>query len=219
MKRLVVFGDSFAEGKSFVSKLHSSYRIKNLALSGTTVGDYSIYPVGRNCLLDRLYDNKKVVKKADIIMLEYGINDASSMYSKYADITGVMFDLVKAYDFIKQNNPAADIVFVLLTNKPEGMLHYASTHAKYIKNEYTRGVMYVYDTPYRWKECYQLFAQAVRAVFGEKNVIYMVDKMEDLTKNLCSDKMHPNELGHSIIARNILKYMQRRGKQNGNKRF
>lgn len=214
-KRLVVFGDSFSEGDTYVNELRSSFRVKNLAVSGTTVGDYSIYPVGRNCLLDKLYDNVKAIRKADIILLEYGLNDASSLAVGYTNQVRVHYDLVKAKDFIEQINSKAKVMF--LVPGGVGKFEYVKRHVNYINNEYVRGDVDTNVVFMDWIRGLSVFVKYVEEVFNESRVIRMINSLDDLIGYLAEDGIHPNKRGHIIIAVNILKYLKE--EESGNKRF
>lgn len=117
---VIFFGDSLTSGEnnnfiSYVQKLSASHYI-NCAVSGTTIGDYSLYPVRHNNLLELLYKNEEQVKKADKIFLSYGANDIASLAVGYCSIQDIKISLNKCIDFIHQVNPNCSIKYIFLSS-------------------------------------------------------------------------------------------------------
>ena len=121
--KVLIFGDSISAGSNSKVK-YSDYfdcEVKNLAVSGTTIGEYSIYPVDGYSLLS-LYDKDDYIKDADVILLEYGINDASAVMCDFTDTNKVMLNFVKVLDGIRQLNSKADIKMLAISLNNSGML-------------------------------------------------------------------------------------------------
>ena len=111
------FGDSLTAGEnnnniSFVDYVKGN--TMNLGISGTTIGEYSIYPVDGNSLLGVINRNQNAIKTSDKIFLEYGCNDVAAIMCGFATIQIVTVSLVKAIDWIKQLNPRCKIYFLAL---------------------------------------------------------------------------------------------------------
>lgn len=132
------FGDSLTAGEnnndtSFVDYVKGN--TMNLGISGTTIGEYSIYPVDGNSLLGVINRNQNAIKYADKIFLEYGCNDVAAIMCGFATIQTVTVSLVKAIDWIKQLNPVCKIYFLALGD--EGAINtFAGNECYYLENDY-----------------------------------------------------------------------------------
>lgn len=117
-KSIVVFGDSLASGdnnhsKSYIHYLKlDRYHIINNAVSGTTLDNYSIFPVGDNDLLSLADKYKSELKQADAVILSYGFNDILSAALTRTDIVGIIIALSKFVDILGVYNKKARLIFL-----------------------------------------------------------------------------------------------------------
>ena len=199
---ILFFGDSFTsaennKGNGFVEKLHDCANV-NYGVSGSTIGDYSLYPVVDGDLFSMLkrYDAK--IKLADKIVLEYGINDASSAIVRNLQIQPVI-DFVKCVDYIKQLNPNITIYFLSVKKMEEKIaldqFYYLMTnYYKNIRQIYFRGVLNE-DFCQTWVNCYEGILN---------NITGLVDKVIELPElekdDWDTDMLHPNDKGYQKIA-------------------
>lgn len=203
---VLFFGDSIisAENNNFngiVEKLNNKECI-NLGVSGTCIGNYSLYPVGNNNFIDLLYKEEKRIKDADTIFIEYGSNDISSVILNYTTINNVLIELNKILDFIKQVNPKVKIYFITLG---KNKYTFCSGQIDYLRNDYLKDINELVfsnlsnrDLYSKWLENYDLFEEYVKRMI--KNVIELpfLDSF-----NLDKDNMHPNDLGYEKISKII----------------
>ena len=203
----IYFGDSITEGSnspcSFVNYIPGiPIENKNLAVSGTTIGEYSIYPVDGNSLLS-LYHRKDLCY-FNRIFLEYGINDVSAIMCGFATMQEVIISFVKAIDGIRQLNSFADINFLTISDKDDIIEEYARRQCEYLSNDYFKG--YDFNFPVsKYAELYKTFISAVNK--RSDNVISMIDDITFFDRYMSSDKVHPNEKGHEVIAKKIIQSM------------
>lgn len=208
MGRIVFLGDSFASGEgnqniSFVDYIKRKYpnlTIHNLGVSGTTIGEYSIYPVDGYSLLHRY--KKTDVEHADRIFLEYGINDISALMCGFTDIKKITVSLVKALDGIYQTNYAnPEIFFLSISNDDDIIDLYAERQCRYLEREYFSRYDFKFP-PTIWAENYKHFIDNVSKMIP---VVPMITQQNFLFQYMSSDNIHPNDMGHQVIAENILK--------------
>ena len=138
---ILFFGDSITSGENnnfngFVEKLNNKECI-NLGVSGTCLGNYSLYPVGKNNLTDLVIKEKDKIKDADVMFIEYGSNDISSVLLNYTNINNCLIELVKAVDAISQINDNARLYFVCLG---ENKKRFAKGQVDYLKNDYFKNL-------------------------------------------------------------------------------
>lgn len=202
---ILFFGDSFTSGEntisdcSFVDFIQTSDSCINVGISGTTMGDYSIYPVGQNSLLDRITKNKTSVKKADTIFLEYGINDVSAIMAGFVSEKVVMVSFVKAVDLIKQINPDAKIIFLSISDRDKVIMDTAKLHCNYLSNIYFHD--FEFEIPFRlW---YNNYKTLIDKIMKHCKVVPMITQDDFYDNYLSDDNIHPTVEGHKIIAENI----------------
>ena len=198
------FGDSLTAGEnnnntSFVDYVRENSF--NLGISGTTIGEYSIYPVDGNSLLGVINRNQNAIKYADKIFLEYGCNDVASIMCGFATIQTVTVSLVKAIDWIKQLNPRCKIYFLALGD--EGAIStFAGNECYYLENNYF--------SKFDFKFPISVFSNTYNKILTNIDkicdIIYMFDG-EVSSDWLSDDGVHPSNAGHIEIASNIDKYM------------
>lgn len=155
----------------------------------------------------------------DIVLIEYGGNDCDFDWDKVAnnpnaehqpktDFSVFENKLKEAVNFLKNNK----IIPVLLTLPPLN----ADNYLKWISNndpsieknilEYIGSVTKIYW----WQEKY---SSAVVKIAEETNSKWIDIRgaflqYPDFTKFLCLDGIHPNQLGHKIIANKIINFIK-----------
>lgn len=203
--KILFFGDSLTSGEnnnfqSYADKLNLKYSW-NFAISGTTIGDYSLYPVGETHLLKLLEMKDKSVRAADIIFLAYGANDITSAAMKYVSISNVLIDLNKSIDLIKQKNPECKIYYILPSQNKNVILSMAQANENYLKG-YLSGIKIDKNFVKRWIEGYKEFHKYIIHKFDE-DVFYMISDERFMEERICSDGLHPDDYGYEIIKNNI----------------
>lgn len=194
----IFFGDSITEGVNSKSSFTKEFNDAiNMGISGTTIGEYSIYPVDGLSLL-QVYDCYKL-RKASRVFLEYGCNDVASVMCGFTSLNNVIISFVKALDGIRQINGSAEIYFLSIADNADIIREYANYQCDYLKNDYFKGYDFVFPAS-KWAEIYIAFIEAVKKRIP---VIPMIDDTEFLSHYLSDDKLHPNELGHGIIGATI----------------
>ena len=199
------FGDSLTEGSncehSFTDYLPCEWDVYNLSVSGTTIGEYSIYPVDGDSLLGQISKHTEGIKCASDIFIEYGSNDVSAVMCGFATIQTVIVSFVKAIDWIKQLNPDVTIHFLgiiddaIIMNRAEKM-------CDYLKNDYFKS--FNFNFPVNIYVAY--YKQIIDNISKVCDIITMFDAamLNDMDSYISDDNIHPNELGHKRIADNIL---------------
>ena len=203
---ILFFGDSITSGENnnfngFVEKLNNKECV-NLGVSGTCLGDYSLYPVGKNNLIDLVIKEKDKIKGADIIFVEYGSNDISSVLLNYTNINNCLIELIKAVDSISQINDNARLYFVSLG---ENKKRFAKGQVDYLKNDYFKNLdkalfndIKEEDLYDKWLGDYNFFDFFVKKCI--KNVIDL-PLLDD--SEIDKDNMHPNDKGYTKISKFI----------------
>ncbi len=194
------FGDSItsAENNNFdgyVEKIKLQ-NFKNYGVSGTCIGDYSLYPVEDTNLIQLLYKKRDEIKNADRIFLEYGSNDISSIICEYTTLKVVMIEFVKCIDYIRQNNPNCEIYFISLG---DNLSFFAMGQIEYLKNEYFNNIsdlLFTKDSLIdKWIETYNEFISYI----SKMNL--KIIKLPILNDNEFDiDGIHPNDIGYSKIS-------------------
>lgn len=198
------FGDSLTAGEnnndiSFVDYVRGN--TMNLGISGTTIGEYSIYPVDGNSLLGVINRFQNAIRTADKIFLEYGCNDVAAIMCGFATIQTVTVSLVKAIDWIKQLNPFCKIYFLALGD--EGAIStFAENECRYLENDYFSK----FDFKFPVSVFSDIYSKILTNIDKICDIIYMFDG-EVSSDWLSSDGVHPSNDGHIEIASNINKYM------------
>lgn len=210
---MLFFGDSLTSGennhsKSYVSYLNVADRCLNFGVSGTTIGDYSLYPVESNDLLNLLYKNRLFLRTADVVFLEYGINDITSVAVGYARLIDVIVALNKCVDFIKQMNSSCRVVFILPAWDLDVIPLLAQSQFRYIKT-YLDSLFYnKNEFEEVWIESYKTFAKFAFRKFGEKNLMTLILNKDFMYYYISEDGIHPTDFGYQIIADCIKRQME-----------
>lgn len=206
--KLVFFGDSITEGSNsklrFTDFLDPCYEVYNFGVSGTTIGEYSIYPVDGNSLLSQIAKHQNEIKAADTIFIEYGSNDVASIMCGFATIQTVTVSFVKAVDWIKQLNEHATIIF--LAPGDESTIHDRGYDmCEYLEKDYFSA----FNFKFSLSIYVEMYKQIIRNISHICDIIYMFDdEMLGEKEYISDDNIHPNEKGHKRIAENILKQYQ-----------
>ena len=201
---IIIFGDSISAGQNSKVK-YSDYferEVINKAVSGTTIGEYSIYPVDGYSLLS-LYNKDTRIKDADTILLEYGINDATAIMCGFTDDNKVMLNFVKALDGIRQLNPNAKVKLLAISLNSNVILNYASLQCDYLENDYFRNYDFTFPISV-WADNYKYIVDGMSRSI---EVIPMIHDTDFLDKYISSDGIHPNEDGHRVISMNVEQYL------------
>ena len=205
------FGDSLTRGEncehSFTDYLPCEWDVYNLGVSGTTIGEYSIYPVDGDSLLGQISKHTEAIKCASDIFIEYGSNDVSAIMCGFATVQTVVVSFVKAVDWIKQLNPKVNIYFLGMTNN-DIIINRATRMCAYLKNYYFKS--FNFDFPVNIYVAY--YKQIIDNISKVCDIIEMFDTTMgfDMNEFTSDDNIHPNEVGHKRIAGNIvLQYRQK----------
>lgn len=206
---LVFFGDSITEGSNcltnFPEILGKNFYVYNSSISGTTIGEYSIYPVDGNSLLER-YKKSSHLPLATKIFLEYGVNDVASVMCGFTTMQTVIISFIKALDGIRQINNNAEIIFLAVSLDHDIINEHSKLQCNYLKNDYFKGYDFVFPTHL----CTEYYEQLIDAVSKKVKVVPMIEDIrffDELWGCISDDNIHPNAKGHEIIAETIKKYI------------
>lgn len=200
--KILFFGDSItsAENNSFngfVERLNLS-NCTNYGVSGTTVGDYSLYPVYDNDLISLLQQHKAEIIESDMLFLEYGSNDVSSIVVGYTTLIEVTVSLIKALDYINQLNPHIKICFIGLGINS---IKFAQGQCEYLNNHYLKNSGLKKISIKSWIRTYKAFENTVKSLIP--TCISLAELILD-DNLLDTDHMHPNDAGYELISKDIL---------------
>lgn len=208
--KLLFIGDSITEGQGsgsyveYVAKLLPGHQVKKLGISGTTIGEYSLYPVEGDSLLYKLKteEYKQAIRDADLIYLEYGCNDISAVVAGNVTYSQVLFAFVKAIDAIHQINCKAQITFLALSCSSLILQKFSKNVISYL-NEYYKAISYCLPSAAvnAWAKKYQEFIEDIQ---GTVEVVDMILSTLFLEDYLAEDKLHPTLEGYEIIAYEIV---------------
>lgn len=203
---IIFFGDSITAGSNSNKKFTDYFdeAVVNKGVSGTTIGEYSIYPVDGYSLL-KLYDCPEL-RMADKIVLEYGINDTSAIMCDFVDTNKALLNFIKVLDGIKQCNPNADITFLALSGDMDIVYDYAKLQCEYLSNDYFRKFSFNFPAT-SWCNTY---IELIKLIKETVRVVPMITDYRFFDENaecMSNDNVHPNEKGHYLIAETIKKYM------------
>ena len=197
------FGDSLTAGSNcdckYTDFLPSGWGVHNHAISGTTIGNYSIYPVDGYSLLDRIEKYRGSIEGADTIFIEYGSNDVSAIMCGFATEQTVIISLVKALDWIKQLNPKAKVIFLI-----PGTLSVVESIAKSMCNYLENDYFGKFDFKFPVSKYVSIFSSLLENIKKLCQVMYMFDESMLSDDYISDDNIHPNAKGHRHIAQNII---------------
>ena len=205
---ILFYGDSITSGEnndfvSYVQKLGLRDYYENYAISGTTIGDYSLYPVKHNNLLELLYKDEEQIKCADKIFLSYGANDISSVALGYVKIEDVMINLNKCLDFIQQVNPDCEISYIFLSDNKKIISDLGKLQASYLSN-YLGFDFNEKKFVKVWTKCWLKFYLYVDFHFRISEFYSMINELDFFQNYIDSDHLHPNDKGYEKIAENLI---------------
>lgn len=212
MKNVVFIGDSLTSGENnnFRSYAHivkekTDYNVSVLGVSGACFGDYSIYPV-KDTLFTLVDTNTEVIRDADYLFIEFGINDTAAVAMGYVDLNKVYISIVRAVDYIKQLNKDVNLTFLLVDVTRE----YSLKYLEYLKYDYFKDYPAMsnsidYDSWYylNWDFTYKNIREFISESF---NMILINEGVK--SEYLDSDNIHPTERGYVIIANSIIEYIK-----------
>lgn len=201
---LLFFGDSLIAGEnsqySFTDCI-TKHRVQNRSVSGTTIGEYSIYPVDGYSLLRQIGKYEEDIKRADFIFLGYGNNDVSAIMCGFATVQTVSVSLIKAVDWISQINKDAHIIFLapgskeIIHNRSKAMCEYLELD--YFCNFTFKFPVSVYESNYQALLDNVKYTCDILHLFDD-------DMLENIQDYISNDGIHPNEKGQSRIADNLM---------------
>lgn len=213
MERVYCLGDSFTSGDN-VRREHSfptlinnndGWLAWNHGVGGTTFGDYSIYPVQSGISTLFQLSSTDILLSADVVLVEFGINDASALSVKYTDIRTVTIEITKYFDLLHQLISKRCKVYLLSFSSSDTILRqYAQRHHDYLKNDYFK---HCWNTvkfeSNEWADNYSKVLQ-IAANYTD-DVISMISDAEFVSDfQFDVDNIHPDKAGYQMIANNIL---------------
>lgn len=202
-KKVVFLGDSLTsgdnnQGKSFVDYISGDFDIVKLGVSGTTMGEYSIYPVDGYSLLFQIRRHENAIKSADVIVLEYGVNDTTAGIVGNVSFVQELIAFVKAVDAITQLNPKAKLLFLSLSQDKKTLDFYALCQERYIETDYLYG--YARTVCMMFEEWTGWYEKLISAIERKVEVIPMIDNKNWMLEYMDADDLHPTDEGYRLIA-------------------
>lgn len=200
---VLFYGDSYTSGEnnnmtSWVNYLELESYVNN-AISGTTIGDYSLYPVKKYNLLDQLYEQEALIKQAGRIILSYGLNDISAVAAGYARLIDVEVSLIKCLDYINQINPDCTVAFVFATKNEEVVEELIRLNYNYVSRYLHLAIRKFYK---KWRKTWYKLHDYITHLY-QINCYYMIEDSEFFDRYLDDDNLHPGDLGYAKIAENL----------------
>ena len=180
---MIIYGDSFTSGENNNNVSFADYlKQGKCGISGSCLDEYSIYPVKDGSFLASYQSCK------EIVLLEYGINDAASLVTGYATADVIKVSIAKVADLLKDTNA----YFLALTKKQSDLKSFCIRYANYLNHDYLKGLYTISDTAYQTS--YELFIALMQEKF---KMLYMLpDDFQDFDE----DGIHPTDKGYKIIA-------------------
>jgi len=202
---LLFFGDSLVAGENSeygFTDCITKHRVQNRAVSGTTIGEYSIYPVDGYSLLRQIGKYEEDIKRADFIFLGYGNNDVSAIMCGFATVQTVSVSLIKAVDWIYQINPDVKNIIFLTPGSKEIIHNRSKAMCEYLEMDYFANYAFKFPVSV-YEDNYQKLLDIVRYTC---DILGMFDDemLENMDEYISNDGLHPNEKGHSRIADNLM---------------
>ena len=178
--------------------MNKDYNVTILGVSGSCFGNYSIYPV-ESTLYTMIDKNEDILYKADLIVIEFGVNDAAAVSLGYVDLLKVYISINRAVDYIKQIS-SAKLLFILAVN-PDSIqfTDYLFKYTTYLNTEYLlNGInCKLLDLDNAYRSIYVFIKQNFSLITMDK----------DLYNNLDVDNIHPNGEGYKEFAERLTKYI------------
>lgn len=196
-------GDSLTEasnneGVSFADYTAVDGEVKVIGVSGTTVDRYSLYPVNRYDLLSQINRHADTFAQADVIFIEYGLNDIAAVLAGNVTYRKVMLAFRRAIDALRQIAPKATLVYLYIG--PVSVIKAASKlQVRYLREEYLKGLVKHFSAR-KWA---RLYTRLVNDVAKLVPTALMFCNAQEYVGNLDKDKLHPNDYGYSLIGQNL----------------
>lgn len=218
--KIVFYGDSLTSGEnnnfvSYVDKLKTKgYDALKIGVSGTTLGEYSLYPVEGYSLALQLKGQE--FKDAKYVFLEYGLNDAAAISADQVTIVQAILELRKRVDYIRQNSPDTKIVFLSVGSKKH-MAQFAFTQEHYLLKDYLKEMREFFPniSTINLANVYEQICKYAKIYCDY--VCHMFREEQDFGPFIDSDYLHPNDKGYEMIAENISSFIiERRKYENTN---
>lgn len=180
---MIIYGDSYTSGENNGNISFADYLdLKKCGVSGSCLGEYSIYPVQGGSFLSSYKKSGKAV------LLEYGINDAASLAVGYVSMDTIKVSIAKTVDLLKDN----DVYFLALTKNEDDLKAFCERYVDYLNLDYLGGLYTVSDTAFQ--DGYKSFVALTQKKF--KTLYMLPDGFQDFDK----DGIHPTNKGYKIIA-------------------
>lgn len=178
--------------------MNKDYNVTILGVSGSCFGNYSIYPV-ESSLYTMIDKNEDILYKADLIVIEFGVNDAASVSLGYVDLCKVYISINRAVDYIRQIS-SAKLLFILAVN-PDSIqfTDYLFKYTTYLNTEYLLDGIncQLLDLDNAYRSIYVFIKQNFNLITMDK----------DLYNNIDIDNIHPNDKGYKEFAERLTKYI------------
>lgn len=188
---MIVYGDSYTSGEDNNGVSFADYlKVAKCGVSGSCLGEYSIYPVYNGSFVS-LYQNCQKT-----VLLEYGVNDAASLVAKYVDMHKIKIAVAQAADLLQNN----DVYFLALTRSQRDLKSFCDRYADYLNNEYLRDLCVVQSEDYQ--NSYENFVAVMQKKF--KTLYMLPDGFQDFS----ADGIHPTNKGHKTIATYLQKQLR-----------
>ena len=206
--KILFLGDSLTSAennnyKGFVEKLRLQF-FENKGVSGSTIGDYSLYPVGNTDLLSSTFKYKNIIAESDYLFIEYGINDIASATVGYTTNNHIYITLNKCIDNIYQINKNIKIIYLLPTLEPKVLSEIAKSQYDYLKEYLDKEIVgNKEDFIKSYTNNYSSFARFITK--KKLNILTLIDDADVYRNYLDIDMIHPNDRGYQIIADKLRK--------------
>lgn len=206
IKNVVFIGDSMTSGENngcksyahYFQEMNKDYNVTILGVSGSCFGNYSIYPV-ESTLYTMIDKNEDILYKADLIVIEFGVNDAAAVSLGYVDLLKVYISINRAVDYIRQIS-SAKLLFILAVNPGSiQFTDYLFKYTTYLNTEYLLDGIncQLLDLDNAYRSIYVFIKQNFNLITMDK----------DLYNNLDVDNIHPNDNGYKEFAERLIKYI------------
>lgn len=211
--RILFLGDSLTSAENnnyegFVEKLRLQF-FENKGVSGSTIGDYSLYPVGNTDLLSSTFKYRDIIAESDYLFIEYGINDIASATVGYTTNNYIYITLNKCIDNIYQINKDIKIIYLLPTLEPKVLSEIAKSQYTYLKEYLDEKIVGDEDDFIKsFRDNYSSFAVFITK--KKLDILTLIDDVDTYRNYLDVDMIHPNDKGYQIMADKLRKELAKR---------
>lgn len=210
---VVFIGDSFTSGENNNYKSFAHYykylNIENtvsiLGVSGSCFGDYSIYPVQECCF--SLLKQYSFIRSADLIVIDFGINDTTAVTVGYVDLLKVYISIIRCMDLLKQLNPDVKLLFIFPFS--ESFKAYIDTYLMYVYSDYfNNSITPIYEDKIQTFQ--NIYFRIVTFVKSMYEVVFMDQLINpfDFMGYLDNDMIHLNDDGYKLLGNNLYLYIE-----------